>query len=137
MKTLNPYITFNGNCREAMEFYHRCLGGDLRLQTLSESPVAQKLPGNMKEAILHAELTCKHFVLMGSDMVQDEYLVKGNAMGIVLHCTSEKEVSACYNKLSQGGKQTHPLKTTFWGTLFGCLTDKYGNHWLLNYSKDE
>lgn len=136
MKTLHPYITFNGNCREAMEFYHQCMGGDLRLQTLGESPVPPPLPDNMKKAILHAELKCGHFILMGSDMVHNEHLVKGNAMAIVIYCTSETELRDCYNKLSQGGKQTHPLKITFWGTLFGSLTDKYGNHWLLNYSKD-
>lgn len=120
-----------------MEFYHQCMGGDLRLQTLGESPVLPQLPDSMKGAILHAELKCRHFVLMGSDMVHDERLVKGNAMSIVLHCTSEQEIRDCYNKLSRGGKQTHPLKITFWGTLFGGITDKYGNHWLLNYSKDE
>ena len=119
-----------------MEFYHQCIGGDLSLQTLGESPVPPQLPFNMKGAIVHAELKCSHFVLMGSDMGNNERLVKGNAMGIVIHCTSEKEIRDCYHKLSEGGKQTHPLSITFSGTLFGGITDKYGNRWLLNYSKE-
>ncbi len=135
MKTLNPHITFNGNCREAMEFYHQCLGGELRFQTVGETALAKKTPARMKTLILHATLTSENFVLMGSDMVHDNGLVKGNGISIMLQCSSEKETRACYRKLSQDGNPTHPLTITFWGTLAGSLTDKYGNYWILSYSK--
>jgi PhnB protein len=117
-----------------MEFYHKCLGGELRFQTVGESPFSKKMPVKMKKAILHAVLTCENFVLMGSDLVSEKGLMKGNTMAIVLNCTDEKEIRSCYKRLSQGGEQTYPLEITFWGTLFGCLTDKYGNYWLLNLS---
>lgn len=72
---------------------------------------------------------------MGSDMVSETGLVKGNAIAIVLNCNNEKETRDCYKKLSAGGEQTHPLQDTHWGALFGMLTDRYKNHWLLNCNK--
>ncbi|MBX2924349.1 MAG: VOC family protein [Chitinophagaceae bacterium] len=136
MKTIYSYLTFNGNCREAMTFYKNCLGGDLNFQTVGESSLSATMPVKMKDCIVHAVLTNKEFVLMGSDMVSESGLLKGNAVSLVLNCTSEKEIKACYKKLSQGGEQTHPLENTFWNALFGGLTDKYGNTWMLNYYRE-
>ncbi len=130
---INSYLTFSGNCREAMEFYQQCLGGELSLQKIGESPMADKMPQQMKESILHAELRVGALVLMGSDMVADDGLIKGNAVSMVLNCTSKEEINTCYAALSAGGKATHPIELTFWGALFGGLTDKYGNHWLLSF----
>jgi PhnB protein len=135
MSTINSYLTFNGNCREAMKFYQKCLGGELVFQTIGESPLSEKMPKKMKDCILHATLTNGSLVLMGSDMVGENGLIKGNAVSLTLNCGSEKEIRSCYKKLSAGGKPTHPLEDSFWGALFGGLTDKYGNHWLLSYNK--
>lgn len=134
MKGISSYLTFNGNCREAMSFYNECLGGKLIFQTIGESPLSGKMPEQMKDAILHSTLTKKSFVLMGSDMVGNEGLVKGNAVSLMLNCSSEKETRACYERLSRDGERNHPLEITFWGALFGGLTDKYGNHWLLHFA---
>ena len=135
MTQMNSYLTFNGNCREAMHFYKDCLGGELMLQTVGESPMADKMPEPMKDCIMHATLTKDTWMLMGTDMVCDEGLIKGNTVGMVLNCSSEDEINNYYAKLSAGGEATHPLQDTFWGALFGDLVDKYGNHWLLNYEK--
>jgi PhnB protein len=137
MKTIYSYLSFNGNCREAMVFYKKCLGGELSLQTIGESPLSETMPAKMKKCILHAVLSNKEFVLMGTDMVSESGLLKGNAVSLVLTCSSEKEIRECYKKLSQDGKQTHPLENTFWDALFGGLTDKYGNTWILNYNRRE
>lgn len=137
MKTIYSYLSFNGNCREAMVFYKKCLGGELSLQTIGESPLSETMPAKMKKYILHAVLSNKEFVLMGTDMVSESGLLKGNAVSLVLTCSSEKEIRECYKKLSQGGEQTHPLENTFWNALFGGLTDKYGNTWILNYNRRE
>lgn len=136
MTQINSYLTFNGNCREAMNFYKDCLGGELTLQTIGQSPMADKLPGEMKDYILHSTLTHGTLILMGSDMVSEQGLVKGNAVSLMLNCSSEEEVKDYYQKLSAGGKATHPLEVSFWGALFGDLTDKYGNQWLLHYDKN-
>jgi len=136
MAHIHSYLTFNGNCREAMTFYQACLGGNLILQTLGASPLADKMPRQMKDCILHARLTKDTLILQGTDMVPQTGLVKGNAVSLSLECANEEEIKILYRKLSAKGKADHPLEPTFWGSLFGTLTDKYGNHWLLNCSKN-
>jgi PhnB protein len=136
MTRINSYLTFNGNCRDAMTFYKECLGGELILQTVGGSPLAEQMPTKMKDCILHATLTNGNLILMGSDMVSNAGLIKGNAVSLSLTCSSEKEIRDCYEKLSSGGQATHSLEDTFWGALFGDLTDKFGNHWILNFSKN-
>lgn len=133
MALIQTYLTFNGNCRHAMNFYQQCLGGELQLQTVGESPIADKLPGQMKDLILHARLANGNIVLMGSDMVGEEGLTKGNSVSLMLDCTSEEEIRRYYAALAAGGKATHSLEISFWGALFGDLIDKYGNQWLLHY----
>lgn len=133
MKLVSPYLIFNGNCREAMLFYKKCLGGKLRLQTIGQSPLSAKMPAAMKKRILQASLTTENLVLVGSDIVGDKGLLKGNAVALLLNCSSEEEIKTCYANLSEGGEATHPLEISFWGALFGDLTDKYGNQWLLQF----
>lgn len=89
----------------------------------------------MKEAILHATLTNNHLVLMASDVVSDSGLKRGNAVSLMLNCSSENEIKTCYKSLSEGGTSDQPLEETFFGALLGNLTDRYGNHWLLNYTR--
>ena len=137
MTQINSYLTFGGNCREAMTFYKNCLGGELTLQTIGESPLADKMPPQMQEGILHATLTKGTLVLMASDMVGENGLTKGNAVSLMLNCSSENEIKTFYNSLSAGGQATHPLENSFWGALFGDLTDKFGNHWLLHFDKNQ
>lgn len=135
MTQINSYLTFNGNCREAMSFYQQCLGGELSLQTIGESPLAEKMPQQMKDCILHGTLVKEGLVLMATDMVAEHGLVKGNSVSLMLNCSSEEETRSFYHKLAEGGKATHPLEISFWGALFGDLTDRYGNNWLLHYDK--
>lgn len=137
MTQINSYLTFNGNCRDAMNFYKDCLGGELVLQTIGESPMADKMPAKMKQCILHSSLTNGSFVVLATDCVPENGLIKGNAVSLCLNCSSEEEIKSCYIKLAEGGTVTYPLESTFWGALFGGLTDKYGNHWLLNYQQSE
>lgn len=132
---LSSYLTFNGNCREAMQFYATCLGGVLKFQTIGESPLSEKMPAQMKECILHASLINGDMVIMATDCVREEGLIKGNAVSLCLNFSSEEEIKDMFKKLAAGGKTNHPLQNTFWGALFGDVTDKYGNNWLLNYNK--
>lgn len=132
---INSYLTFNGNCREAMVFYKECLGGELVLQTVGESPLSEQMPDKMKENVVHSTLVNDKIILMGTDMVGEQGLVKGNAVSLMLNCVSEEEIKEFYKKLASGGKATHPLHDTYWGALFGDLIDKYGIHWLLNFDR--
>ena len=134
---INSYLTFNGNCSEAMTFYRDCIDGELDLQTIGESPMADKLPSQMKQNILHAILTKGEVIIMASDMVGEKGLIKGNSVSLMLNCNSEDEIKTLYARLSAEGEATHPLENTFWGALFGGLTDKFGNHWLLHFDRNQ
>lgn len=131
MGQLITYLTFNGNCREAMEFYQQCLGGELRCQTVGESPKTDELPDEMKRYIVQAFLKKDNLMLMGTDMT-DEEVLRGNSVSILLDCNDESRIKTYYQNLQKGGQATHPLQETHWGDLFGELTDKYGNHWLFH-----
>lgn len=136
MTLINAYLTFSGNCREAMTFYQECLGGELSLQTIGESPIADQMPEHMKDCILHAVLVNGDLALMASDMVGEQRLIRGNAVSLMLNCSSEEEIRRYYSALSVGGQTTHDLEDTFWGALFGDLTDKFGTQWLLHFDKN-
>lgn len=134
MKHLNPYIGFDGNCREAMTFYKDCLGGELTMQTVDESPMAAQMP-EMKGKIMHSALMKdEKSVLMGSDMTDPGMNPKGNTISLCINCSDKEEIETFFGKLSVGGKVEHPLKEEFWGT-FGDLTDKFGIRWMLNLDK--
>jgi PhnB protein len=133
MNQLIPYLTFAGNCRQAMNFYWECLGGELYFQTVRESPMSEKLSDRMKDCILHSTLKIGKVRIHGSDMVGEKGLVRGNTVSLLAECDSEMEIRSIYEKLSSGGEASHPIESTFWGSLFGGLTDKFDNHWLLNY----
>ncbi|HMG17041.1 MAG TPA: VOC family protein [Saprospiraceae bacterium] len=135
MTTINTYLTFNGNCREAMNFYQECLGGELFFQAIGESPISEKMPQIMKDCILHSTLTKGDLIIMASDMVGDNGLIIGNSVSLMLNCSSEEEIRSFYKKLSKNGQATHELELSFWGALFGDLVDQYGNQWLLHYEE--
>lgn len=134
-KQIHPYLNFNGKCREAMQFYQECLGGELTLQKVAESPMAAQMPSEAAAQILHGSLTGDEFVMMASDMM-GAGLISGNAITLLLTCISEEEIEICFQKLSQGGKVKTPLHQSFWGSTYGELTDKYGLNWQLNFSKN-
>lgn len=131
--TIHSYLTFNGNCREAMVFYKECFGGTLTFHTVGDSPFGGKMPRQIKDCILHSSLKNGGITLLGTDMIPEPGLSKGNSVSLLLECSSEEQIREFYSKLSVGGKATHPIEPTFWGALFGGVTDKFGNNWLLNY----
>jgi PhnB protein len=133
MTQLSPYIHFNGDCRQAMEFYKQCLGGELHLQTIGGSPIEAECPPGMKDQILHSSLINRGIFMMGSDMNGPGAFVQGNNMAISINCSSEEEISIFFSKLSTGGKIIDDLKEQFWGGLFGVLTDRFGIRWMLNF----
>lgn len=131
MKPLTPYLFFNGNCREAMDFYKQCFGGKLEIMTYGEAPEQANYPKGSKDNIMHACLTHDHFMLMASDNPNNAP-VTGDNVSISIHPDTVAETQTLFNALSKGGKVTMPLADTFWGAHFGMLIDKYGFHWMLN-----
>ena len=133
MSTINSYLRFNGNCKEAMSFYKDCLGGELTMQKVGESPMSNNMPQQMQDKIMHATLKTDGFIIMASDLCDESGLVKGNNVSLMLDCDSEEQIRNTYDRLSEGGNKSHPLEQTFWNALFGDLTDKFGINWLMNY----
>ncbi|NHA06390.1 VOC family protein [Mucilaginibacter sp. HC2] len=135
MANINSYLTFNGNCLEAMTFYKECLGGELTFQTVGELalPLNEPMPPCMENCVVHATLIKGDMILTASDMVPENGLIKGNSVSLLLSCNTEDEAREYYTRLSTNGEATHPLEDTFWGALFGDLVDKYGNQWLINF----
>jgi PhnB protein len=135
MTQIIAYLNFNGHCREAMSFYQQCLGGELVMQKISESPMAAQMPSEMGPKILHSSLTKDGLALMASDMMGDK-IVNGNAITLCMNCSSSEEIKTIFTNLSDGGKVIEPLHQSFWGATFGVLTDKFGINWIFNYSKN-
>ncbi|XZF15512.1 VOC family protein [Chitinophagaceae bacterium MMS25-I14] len=130
MTGINPYLAFNGNCREAMTFYHSCLGGDLRIMTFADGPM--DVAEADKSKVMHASIYNNGATLMGSDTVGGRPLQAGSSMSISVNCSSREEVDEVFNKMAEGGHITMPVQDTFWGARFGMLTDRYGMHWMFN-----
>ena len=136
MTLLNPYLNFNGQCREALTFYQQCLEGDLELQKVAESPMATRMPSEKGPLILHGALVKNGAVLlMGSDMIGNN-LQPGNSVNLCLNCTSDQEINTLFDRLSAGGQVKVPLHQSFWGATFGEVRDKFGMIWMLNYTRN-
>lgn len=131
----NPYLTFDGNCREAMTFYRDCFGGELTLQTIAETPIADQCPAGMQDQIMHSRLGNGDFLLMATDMTHADKFITGNDMAISLNFDDEKEINRCFSTLSDEGNILDPLEEKSWGGLFGVVEDEFGKVWMLNLDK--
>ena len=134
MAALNPYLIFNGNCREAMQFYHSILGGDLQLMPFHEAP-GVAVTAETKDRVMHAFLRRGELVLMASDSMPEHKTVTGDNVHLSLQCDSAHEIELLYAKLAAGGEANMPVADAFWGARFGMLTDRFGVRWMLNFEK--
>ena len=136
MSVLIPYLNFEGNCNEAMNFYKECFGGELVVQTVAESPMADQMPLEMKDLVLHARLEKGNIIIMASDAM-DKEMVNGSMITLMIQCDSEEEINSYFANLSTGGVVSMPLSKQFWGATYGQLTDKFGVLWSLNYENSQ
>jgi PhnB protein len=130
---LNPYISFNGNARQAMEFYKDVFGGTLDLHTFSEygakdTPEADKIMHGMLE-------TDSGFTLMGADAPPGMELHPGDNTAVSLSGDDADELRAYWSKLSDDGNVSLPLEKQMWGDEFGMCVDKFGVSWMVNISQ--
>ena len=144
MASINPYLTFNGNCEEAFNFYKSVFGGEFpyvgRFKDMPDDPNHPPMPPSEAEKIMHISLPIsKETILMGSDSSQafGQATVMGNNFSISVNTESEEEARKLFNALASGGKVTMPLEKTFWGALFGMLTDKFGIQWMVNFDQSQ
>lgn len=135
MKHTMPYLNFDGNCREAMEFYKQCFGGDLELMTFGGSKDQFPMPPGSEDRILHGALHSGTFILMASDSMPGMPFVVGTNVSVLVTCDSDDEVQTFYDALSKGGQSVMPPADAFWGAHFGMCTDKFGINWMLSHEK--
>jgi PhnB protein len=131
---LNPYISFEGTAREAMEFYQSIFGGKLELSTFGESGMARE--DLNPDGIMHALLVADNGItLMAADTATGmrDYK-KGNDISISLSGDNEEELTRYYNMLVDGGTIEEPLTKAPWGDTFGMCIDKFGIFWMVNIS---
>lgn len=141
MKSFNIYLTFDGQCKEAFDFYAKTLGGTIQFQsTFGEMPPQEgmpPLPEEMKSRIMHTTLSVGNNVLMGSD-TGGEWAANyqpGNNFSISIQANSKEEADQLFSELAQGGNITMPLSMTFWNSYFGMLVDKFGITWMMSYDE--
>lgn len=131
---LNSYISFNGNAKEAMEFYKSIFGGEIFSDTFesfasSEMPVADE----DKQKIMHAYLRGDNGIeLMGADTPTGMTYNEGARITLTLNGDDDAALRGCWDKLAEGGTITVPLEKAPWGDVFGMLTDKFGVNWMVD-----
>jgi PhnB protein len=130
---LNPYFTFNGNARDAMEFYRGVFGGELHVNTFGEYG-QQDAPGADK--IMHAQLeTPAGYTLMASDTAPGMDHTPGNTITVSLSGDDGDELRGYFTRLAEGGTVTMPLEKQMWGDEFGMVVDPFGVAWMVNISQ--
>ena len=130
------YLSFNGNCREALDFYRSVFGGEyVIIQTFGDGPPDMGVPESDRDKIMHATLMVGDGVIMGSDMPSNfgPPPVMGNNFSLSYPTQSREETDELFAKMSEGGKVTMPLQDMFWGSYFGACTDKFGINWQFDY----
>ncbi|GAC1655121.1 MAG: VOC family protein [Acidobacteriaceae bacterium] len=136
MKVAQVYLNCAGNCREAMEFYAKCLDAtDMQVMTFAQAPADVKLPADAGDKILHARLVKGGVVLMASDCPPGMPLTVGNNFSVSVECNDDEEVTELFEKFAQGGTTIMPPAHTFWGAQFGMLRDRFGVNWMFSHSK--
>jgi len=130
MAAFMPYLLFNGHCREAMEFYRSCFGGELTVTKVKDSPAKDFMPAFQREKVVHARLRSGNVEIAASDWLRPQQTpIRGNTVCLFLSGGTLRELKTLFEKLSAGGDVTDPLSEQFFGA-YGALNDKFGVRWM-------
>jgi PhnB protein len=135
MKKLTPYLSFDGQCEAALNFYRDCLNGEIKsLQRYGEAPEMQA-PDERKNHVLHADFAADGLSFMAADSYMPP--TSGGQVTLCLELTEADAPDELWAKLTDGGTVTNPLAMAFWGARFGEFTDKFGIQWMMIVEKAE
>lgn len=130
---VNTYLTFSGNCEEALQFYAQCLGGKVTfLSRFRETPMASSVAPAQLDKVIHASLQIGDTVLMASDGMDSKCQTAPSGFSLSINTAAPEEAERIFALLADGGKVTMPLTPTFWATRFGMLNDRFGTPWMVN-----
>jgi PhnB protein len=132
---LNTYLTFNGNCEEALKFYIKALGAKpVMMLRYGESPEAAETAKELHQKIMHGRITLGDDVIMASDAPPGRFNGQ-SGFTINIGVDSPEEAERLFKALSEKAKICMPMGETFWALRFGMLTDQFGVPWMVNCEK--
>jgi PhnB protein len=129
---LSPYLSFKGDCEAAFKHYEECLGGKIQFKmTWGESPMANEVPAEFRDKVMHASITVGETTLLGADSPPDHY-EEPRGLSVTIAPKTLAEAERIFKSLSEGGKVTMPLEKTFWTAGFAMFTDRFGIPWMIS-----
>jgi len=129
---LNPCLTFNGQCEAAFKFYQQCLGGNMQtMMTWGDSPMADQVPAEWHDRIIHTTLMVGDEALLGSDAPPDRY-EEPRGFAVTIQIDDPAEAERIFNALAENGTVQMPMQKTFWASRFGMCVDRFGTPWMVN-----
>ena len=138
IKTINPYLFFNGQAANAIAFYEKALDARIvRLSRFSDLPGGGDVPPEQANSVMHAELEAGGAMVLLADAVRGPAVGRGDNLAVCLQYAGPADVDRHFAALSDGGTVVEPLQDTFWGARFGMLVDKFGVHWMFNAMLNE
>jgi PhnB protein len=129
---LNPYLSFQGQCEAAFRFYQQCLGGNIQtMMSWGDSPMADQVPPEWRDKIIHATLVVGETALLGADAPPDRY-EKPGGFSVTIQIDDPAEADRIFHSLAENGIVQMPIQKTFWAALFGMCIDRFGIPWMVN-----
>jgi len=132
---VDVYLNFNGNCREAVEYYAQVFGSEItNFTTFSDIPPNPEypLPEEAKNLVMHARLNILGSNVMFSDVFPGMPFIEGNNISLSIVSKDKDEVTSLFHKLKESGTVVMELQETFWSKCYGQVKDKLGILWQLN-----
>lgn len=135
---INPYLLFDGNCRQAMAFYEKALGAKIEtISTWGEGPAADQMPKEAHDLVMHASLNLNDQRIMASDNPPGDKYEGYKGFNITINVDKPEDAEQIFGAISEGGQITMPIEETFWALRFGMVTDQFGVPWMVNCDNPE
>lgn len=134
--SIGVYINFDGNCREAVEFYANVFGVDMpEIMTYADAPpeTGMDIRDDLLDRVMHTSFRVHGADLMFSDTFPEMPLTVGNNIGIIISTDNMDEITSWFNALKEGGTVEMELQETFWSRYYGALIDKFGIPWQFSH----
>lgn len=132
---LSTYLNFNDQCEAAFKFYEQCLGGKIdAMMTYEGSPMAEEVPPEWHNKIMHASLTLGDRTLMGADSPPGQY-EEAKGFHVLIGVDDPTKAEQIFQALAENGTVQMPIQETFWADRFGMLIDQFGTPWMVNCDK--
>ena len=132
---LHAYLSFDGRCEEAFNFYSKALGGEIIvIMRNGDSPMAKDMPAELHRRVMHARIRIGEQIVMASDTPAGD-MQKPQWFNILLSTPDPAEAERLYQALQPNAEIRMPLQETFWALRFGMLTDQFGTPWMINCEK--